>query len=702
MADVKISNDQLEQIATKAQEAKTNIETLKSTWDSKFGALSSKASQGTESAYKQLTSNYSALTVYKEPANPGYKLLNTSIGNALHACVIKNELSQDGQNTGNPTWVETAKEALIAKIDENRAGGEAFSKITELEEKTTNLINNIGVIVGMVAAYEADGADLTAALGEYDSLKGAVFENGVLTDIQTAYKYYDTDGKEHEVNISVAEAMNAFYTYANTVTAGELAGQYMVNQYGANIDFNGIVNNAGGMTAAAAKSGLFSNEFIQTILPKYEDDPKKSGAYDNIAKIWGDQYNADNVASVLGSLGLGDSALAGALLAAGAFGAIGDVSLPSQPETSSTTNPTNPTNPTSPGPGGTNPGGTNPATTETPTNTVPTPTDTVTTPTPTVETPTTIDIPTIEPLEDITMPEGEELYINDLETDYDELAREFYENLSEEELNARRKSIIDVVNDAFDKGNLDSLKENLIKFGYSEPEAAAIIQDRELLIDAMLVGDANSYVANKAVELAKAAGVEDFNTAYDDPAKYNDLLTGSAKDILANVNNSKEVTDARTTMTDAQKEYNTTLEEANKSLGTIRESKKTMEDTYNKYKEKFGEDTSKWSSEAVSEYKTSIEKYNTDAADFKTKYEAMDKAKTTYKESIDGYKEARKTYLESVREVHGADDGAVATTSGNPTVSSVGMNGDNPSAVAPIESGDTSGISTDDAMNLFN
>ena len=78
------------------------------------------------------------------------------------------------------------------------------------------------------------------------------------------------------------------------------------------------------------------------------------------------------------------------------------------------------------------------------------------------------------------------------------------------------------VQEQYFSGDLSVLKERLEGYGYSGPEADAILQDPTMTINAVLEGETRAILAEKAAELAKADGVEDFESKYSE-ADYSSL-----------------------------------------------------------------------------------------------------------------------------------------------------------------------------------
>ncbi len=570
-----------------------------------------------------------------------------------------------------------------------------FLALLDEELKLDNAMFGLQTILFKIDEYQKKYANLDAALAQFN-LKGQVAGDGTtLTGIETTVT---VNGQT--VNTTVSDAMNAFYTYLEVGMSTEIEADYIERTYGIEVDYNQVIANAGDFAVSTLQSGLYSHEFVEGLLPGYvAANPNiLDEAKEKAAETAG--FSTDDFSSILaGVSGLGGaSAAIAALLGRTQYTPpttppVDAVSPPDEisPSPSSPTDDVTPPtgDPTGPGSGTpTGPGAGTPPTDD--------PTDTPSdTPSVTPETPTdtpSVTAPEFEEIVDVTLPEGD--FVSEFDKDYDELAREWYEEMSADELATRRMNIINFVNQQFDNNDLEGIRASLIKFGYEDSYIDTILGDRQLLIDAMVVGDTNFLIAEKAMALAKADGVESFDSKFDDPAKYSDLADGSAKDILVNVQDSKEVTTAKTEMREAETAYNDKLTETNEALKTVRDNKTAMEDVQAKYNKEFGEDTTKWSEEAVNEYNDAIKKFNESVETYNTKNQELATAKDTYAEKITTFKETRDNYIKSVRE--SSQTGGDTTGGSNIDGSSVGFVGDPLSGTSDSggsDSGQNDGIS---------
>ena len=528
------------------------------------------------------------------------------------------------------TFKYDAKNTFIKLLESCYKNEEAnYLALDNDELKLEKAILNLQTILFKIDAYQKQYADLSASLDAF-GLKAQVAGDGTtITGIETTVT---VNGKE--VPTTVSDAMNAFYTYTEVAMSTEIEADYIERTYGVEVDYDQVMKNAAEFSQETIESGLYSHEFVDELLPEYvsENPDVVEDAKKKAAETAG--YSTDDFSSILSGIsGIGGAAAAVAALL-GRTNYTGITPDPNGIENPSTDTPSTPSSGTPSTPSS-----------ETPTSETPT-SETPTSETPTTETPT-VTPPEITEITDVTLPDGD--FESEFEKDYDELAREWYEEMSSEELAARRMNIINLVNQQFDNNDLDGLRATLVKYGYEDAYIDTILADRELVINAMLVGDTNYMIADKAISLAKADGVDNFDSKFDEPAKYSDLVDGSATDILVDVKGSKEVTDAKTAMKEAETAYNDKLTETNDALKTVRENKTNMEDIKAKYDKEFGEDTSKWSEEAVKEYNESISKFNESVETYNTKNQELATAKDTYSEKITTFKEARETYIKSVR-----------------------------------------------------
>ena len=211
--------------------------------------------------------------------------------------------------------------------------------------------------------------------------------------------------------------------------------------------------------------------------------------------------------------------------------------------------------------------------------------------------------------------------------------------------------------------------------GYSEPEIDALCKDRDRLTLALMTGDQKAYMAERAIELAKADGVENFDSQYDDPAKYSDLTDGTANTIIANMSNDPEVKEAYETLSTAEETYTETVAEAAVAVEAAVLAKTTMTELQTKFTEKFGtSDTTKWDKESAEEYNKAVKDYNEKAKDAEDKVKKNQAAKEEYDEAKEAYDEAKEDFEKEIKEKNLADDGSDNNDNGSGNEQESGSN----------------------------
>lgn len=342
--------------------------------------------------------------------------------------------------------------------------------------------------------------------------------------------------------------------------------------------------------------------------------------------------------------------------------------------------------------------------------------------------------------------------------DYDELAREQFEAQGDAKIAENRAKITEEANKLFEAEDKTELINKLKEYGYTNMDIDDIIQDRNLVTSALIEGDQRQQLATMANNLAKADGVKDFDTAYDEGQSCHGFYDGSSEALLSNVSADPTVATAKTALTDATTKYTESVKTAQESITKVNEAQKTVETTKaeivksvasdtknwsttqqtkystelktaqdafikkngdatkwdatkvneyqkietnlkNKYVSEIQKDSSKWSNDQIEKYNKSVENYNTALKDANTKYEASQTAKTSYETSKANYEKARETYLKNVQNANKKD---TYNSSGN-TDTSLPSNGvQDPTTNTGSTPANTVGISDDQLLNGVN
>ena len=524
--------------------------------------------------------------------------LLTSCANGTHACYLAHE--------DIVTKLENARlnlQTILFKIDE-------FQKdCAKLDEAAESL--------GIKPQFASDGLTLT----------------GVLTTVTI-------DGKEVETTVS--DAMNAYFTYNETVMAAELEASILAEKYGVNINYDDIINRANGFMSSSIKAGLYSHEFVDVL--QFQHSPS-NGAVQAAAGELG--ITTDKFESVLNSLGLGIGA---ALIGASYVGKVGNGNGGNGNGGGGNGGGGN-------GGGGNGGGGTMPLPPVWPDNGDDKKKDDE-------DDDKEDDDKDKEEHNDVEIPEIEGDEEKDLEPvddgtekDYDELAREEYLKEMYQETNGvpdainRHEELINEVNQMFDNQNVDGLKAKLKEFGYKDSDIESIITDRSFLLEAVIEGAERKELAARAQKLAEADGVKDWDTEFDDDYGMKDL-DGNPDQFTERLSLDKDVAAAKEKVTKADAAYDKALEETNKSIKDLNAEKKELKALKDKFTEKYGSDTSKWSEDAANQYKEAVEKYNKNYKSTQEKISKLDTLKKDQETAVKEYDAAKDKCIENLHKIN--------------------------------------------------
>ena len=594
--------------------------------------------------------------------------------------------------TGAMSYEKTAREKLKSLINECADGSNScYTALDELNTKINNVSLALQLVLFKVAEFQSSYANLQTTADEMGSnLSLNISADGILMGINTTV---EIDGQKYELTTS--EAMNAMFTYTTTVMNAEIEAEYLKSEYGYEINYTDLVKNANAFMAKTIESNLYSHEFVLGYLPANSILPDVSKAYD--ATTGATKLSVDEIKSMLAnnqSIG-GEQALYGGLLGAAFLGAIGkgDGTTQDSPITDGgTTTDDSGSGSVYSGPGGYSSGGYSPGGSDQsdkdsdekdpdkkdPEDTEDTETDTE-----------------LEELIDEEIPE-EELKPDLGETDYDQLAKDEYEFGNKvDDIIAHRNELLAEFEKAYETGDLSELEAKLKEYGYSDAEISEILNDRFKCYKALLEGDEKSILAEKAIALAAADGITDYQTHWTDRPNYNDLSSDGPSELLTLTSTDENICQIKTEVDTARQNYDAVLEETNKLIKEASDNKakvlelkeqynekfssdtskwsKEATETYNEavkakeaadskvtelkeqYEKEFGEDTSKWSEEATEKYKEAVktkEENETKVTELRDKYNKEFKVDTKWsKEAIDEYNEAVKAYNESAGKV---------------------------------------------------
>ncbi len=514
--------------------------------------------------------------------------------------------------------------------------------LENVETKMENVRLSLQSVLFQIADFQTKYANLESAAADAGVETQLAGDGTTLLGIQTEVTI---DGETIETTTS--EAMNAFFTYSDTVMNAEIAADFLQREYGYDVNFTDIVKNANAFMAQTLKSGLYSHEFVDALLPKYEAEGKidpeaAQNQIKDITKLSLDEIKAmlANGTDIGQSLGLSGAMLGGALL-----GVLGKD--PEDPGDGSQ-KPITPT-PDPPNTGGGYYGGGYVTPTPTPGDEDDENDENEDKPDDTEDTDTESQL---EEIVDIEIPE-EEIKPDFGEVDYDQMARDEYEfGTPVEEIIEHRNELLASFEAAYESGDLTGLEADLQKYGYSQAEVDAILNDRFKCYKALLEGDERAILAEKAAALAAADGITDYQSHWSDKPNYDDLSSEGPSELLTLRSTDENIRQLKTDLDTARENYKTVADETNTLVKEASANKAKVDELKEKFDKEFGADESKWSKEAVEEYNEAV-KASTESSDkvkeLKEKFEEEYGTDTEQwsKEALEQYNEALKTKSES-------------------------------------------------------
>ena len=663
MAYVKINNTELANMATHIQKAFDALDEVEDIWGNKFAEL-----------YADFIDSGFLDSLYEDAESTFYQCLRaaTAIGAASSVFLL---IPVGGWVArlvsllfgvvayalqGDPQWLTVSKEAFTQLLrsckdyqDDN------YIRISNLATKFYHMQLSIEKIRNKVDTFQSTANQVGATAEQMGlSTRTGGSDDGILLGIETEIV---VDGQT--ITVDASEAMSAFYTYAYTVTSTMIAADYLERTYGYEIDYLGLVANANAFMADTLTSDMYTPEMIQLLLPQFTKD--EAGSYAAASAATGlDQSELQAALGDVAAIGAGP--LFAGLIGAGFMGTLKttpDTGTPPVTNPPTGGNPTNP--PTSGGPTGGGVTPTNPPTTGT---TPVAPTDPVQTPGNEVE---------IDPIIETDVPIDTEIEVelgvldDEGNIDYDQLAMEQYQfETGAEEIEKYRLGIMEQVEALYASGDFSTLSAQLKEFGYGTAEIATIIASKSMTMTAILDGNTRNILSQKAVELAKADGVENYTSKYTNNPSTSELADDKKPLRTLHVNSdNKELCDMEDALDGLEEDYRTKVDEANKLLDEAEVNKKAVDDIKAKYEKEYGTDTSKWTEEAAKEYDEAIGKYNTSAEAANKAIEEANTAKDSYQKSRTEFEKACEDYyLSKVI----SDEESGQTENGTPTDPSVG------------------------------
>ncbi len=583
-----------------------------------------------------------------------------------------------------------------------------YKSLVNCDTKTSSMQLTISKILLLINEFNEKYAKFTSEEVSDAGLKNGVVEgeDGVtLTAINTNI---NIDGKEY--TLSTSEAMNAFYTYESTVMSAEFEAT-LLEEKGIKVDYNSIVKNANSFMTTTVESKLYTKEFVESVLPKYSSQYSFDSSVSTVASTNG--LTTDTFSSVLsqvpGALGASSGLLGAAFLGTlvdnnrnNGSKSNGNVS------SGSTSGKTTSSGSTS---GGSSSNGGKSSSDSSEVIGVLTP----------VDDNNPDEIPS-KPNNDVEIPEISEIELPetveviDEIVNYDDLARTEYESKGSDSIDKYREEIIDAINEKFDSGDLDPIKNKLKEYGYSDSDIENIVKDRQSTITAILAGDEKQELAKIAKNLAKNDGVNDYNSIYEENNSYNDTIDGTLNTTLVNMNENEELVSAREDVTKAYDNYKEKVNIANESIAATSLASSAVTKAMDEYSNKYNtQDTSQWDQAAAEDYANLVNKYNESVKVSESAIKDVETAKSSYEDAGSKYSQIKEEFLNNVKKENDRTDSFNDSNNADNSIyddsdnnksdnNSNGNISSNDSSVPSdnVSSGTTINISDDDLLNLIN
>ena len=241
----------------------------------------------------------------------------------------------------------------------------------------------------------------------------------------------------------------------------------------------------------------------------------------------------------------------------------------------------------------------------------------------------------------------------DIEHDYDSLARQMFEGMSDEELLAFREQSINRATGFIDSNDVESIANDLSGYGYSDSDIGnfvdvnnGVVKNPDAVIAAYVAGDQNNYMASMANNMAKNDGVTGFTSSHGANASYSNHKNGNVNANIANMHDDEEVDEASKKYQGAKTNYKQKADEANEAAEEAKEAQAEVKAKV----EEYGEDTSKWTEEQAKEYNEAKENYEQAKENYEEKVEEFKEAEQEYQDAKEGYDTAKENFENEVKE----------------------------------------------------
>lgn len=234
--------------------------------------------------------------------------------------------------------------------------------------------------------------------------------------------------------------------------------------------------------------------------------------------------------------------------------------------------------------------------------------------------------------------------------DIDAMANEeFFKNYNGESLTERRQADVDAFEELYNQENKEELTNLFEEIGYSSDEVSALIENKELGLQAYMLNSQNKEMAEIANKLAEDMGVNDFDTVYDDTPNYSNFSDGDVQAALSDISGNESIADVKNSFDTAKNTYVESVSKANDSIASAQQAKTNLETVKAEIESQAGTDTNKWTDSQVEKYNNATQSYNSAVAQANSDVAAAGEAKNAYTEAKTAYEEAKNELYEQIR-----------------------------------------------------
>lgn len=633
----------------------------------------SDAKKNADSFYRDAQSNSSSWVNDSTIVNNWVETLKGELSGNTAYGYNRPIINSTGLETGKTEWTwydNKLKEEAKRKINAAKAAYDSVAKYIyapgDSNGDATSVQSSLEKIIKAIETFESETPSLQTALETIGTLPEgfSVEEKNINMDgeevtIETLV-YTDENGNQ----VTIAEQVNAFYTYVGITVAADVAAAY-ANPDMSDADRDALLKSIGTKTQETVSSqltkGFYSVASTSGISGMYQDAMGETtysaeDVHNKYMSAFGDfdtEELAKNLADQTNSDRIGSMALAGLLATAvtGGEGSIENVSVtPSnlieekeeKEEEEEKTKDNGDYSPItadwedsrSPGGGNTDgspDGGTDSGTDNGTTDENP---DPVTESNPEDAGQTDAEAQKIsETIDNINETEPPATIDKETRTpeEIDSEARDDYFDGNEDAIREQREQQRDEYNNMTYEEKVDALKE----LGYPDDEAATLANNPAEGQTAYVYGKYNQELADSAKEIASSEGINDFDTSYDD------------KNTLANIENktanieltptSENVQKARQELTVAKEEYDKSVTAANQAIDKAVEAKDNYNSVLKDIQSSSGKDPKDWTDQQVDQYNEAATMYNEAVKKANEAAKNVDTAKNTYAKEKEEY-----------------------------------------------------------------